>query len=68
MLDVDAGEVWHLRLGSAFEREGYDEDGQAHHYQPRTLKHTTYTPADFALTSRPGRYDREWAVISAPAG
>jgi hypothetical protein len=41
--DVDASEVRHLRLGYAFERERIDQEGQAHYYQPRTLKHVTYT-------------------------
>lgn len=67
VLDVDAGAVWRLTLGSAFEREGYDQDGNTHFYQPRTLKYVTSTPAAFALTCRPGRYDKEWAVIFAPA-
>ncbi|TQM78150.1 hypothetical protein FHX81_0400 [Saccharothrix saharensis] len=67
VLDVDAGEVWHLRLGSAVEREGCDQDRQAHYYQPRTLKHVTYTPARFYLGTRLECYDKERAVIFAPS-
>ena len=67
VLDVDTGDAWHLRLGSAVEREGYDQDGEAHYYQTRTLKHITYTPARFYLATRPGRYDKARAVIFAPA-
>lgn len=63
VLDVDDAAVWHLRLGSAFEREGYDEYGDVHYYQPRTLKHVTCTPAEFDLTFLPGRYTNEWAVV-----
>ncbi|MCP2168225.1 competence protein CoiA family protein [Goodfellowiella coeruleoviolacea] len=67
VIDVDAEEVWNLRLSSAVERTGYDEDGIPHSYQPRTLKNIISTPATFALTCRPGRYEKEWAVIFAPA-
>jgi hypothetical protein len=35
--------------------------------RPRTLKHVTFTPAEFVLSCRPSRYDKEWAVIFATA-
>lgn len=41
VLDVDAEAVWNPRLHSAFTREGHDEDGDLHYYQPRTLKQVT---------------------------
>lgn len=66
VLDVDTETVWNLQLRSALEREGYDENGDIHLYTPRTLKEVIASPADFALTCRPGRYDQEWAVIFTP--
>lgn len=63
VLDVDTESVWNLELLSAFTREGYDENGDTHFYTPRTLKEVTARPATFSLTCRPGRYDKEWAVV-----
>jgi hypothetical protein len=60
VLDVDAGAVWRLKLSSVF-----GQDGDVHYYQPRTLKYVTSSTAEFVLTCRPGRYDKEWAVIFA---
>lgn len=63
VLDVDDESIWNLGLLPVHTREGYDQDGGVHYYEPRTLRQVTCSRREFALTCKPGRYEREWAVV-----
>ncbi|MEV4249355.1 competence protein CoiA family protein [Streptosporangium canum] len=69
VLDLDAAAVWNIELGPPHVRisEWYDGDGygQSSAYVPRTIRCPIRHAADFTLTSTPGRYPNEWAVVFA---
>lgn len=69
VLDLGAEAAWNIELGPPHLRhsEWYDQDGNecASSYAPRTLRCPIRHAANFALTCRPGRYPKEWAVVFA---